>query len=102
MLGLLAFSTLVLKRLREPLDSRRSWLIWAADSSKQGIAALLIHFINIGAAGGDGRRRRAWPTQSGCRAVGCDGCGRGHVHVVRHPASPVRRTRAPTPATGIS
>ncbi|XP_062522837.1 store-operated calcium entry regulator STIMATE-like [Corticium candelabrum] len=49
-LALIAFSTLILKRLTEPVDRRRKWRIWFADSAKQGLAATLIHFLNIGFA----------------------------------------------------
>ncbi|XP_051976315.1 store-operated calcium entry regulator STIMATE-like [Xyrauchen texanus] len=47
LLALLAFSTLMLKRYREPVGIRRPWRIWFFDTSKQAIGALFMHFANI-------------------------------------------------------
>lgn len=47
LLAVLAFSTLMLKRFREPVGIRRSWRIWFFDTSKQAIGALFMHFANI-------------------------------------------------------
>ncbi|XP_051544877.1 store-operated calcium entry regulator STIMATE-like [Myxocyprinus asiaticus] len=47
LLALLAFSTLMLKRYREPVRIRRPWRIWFFDTSKQAIGALFMHFANI-------------------------------------------------------
>ncbi|XP_055045603.1 transmembrane protein 110, like [Misgurnus anguillicaudatus] len=47
LLALLAFSTLMLKRFREPVGIRRPWKIWFFDTSKQAIGALFMHFANI-------------------------------------------------------
>ncbi|KAM8972137.1 store-operated calcium entry regulator STIMATE-like [Pelodytes ibericus] len=46
-LGMVAFSTLMLKRWKEPKDERRPWKIWFYDTSKQAIGALFIHFTNV-------------------------------------------------------
>lgn len=46
-LGVIAFSTLMLKRWREPKKQRRPWTIWFFDTSKQGFGALFIHFANV-------------------------------------------------------
>lgn len=46
-LGAIAFSTLMLKRLREPRKHRRPWTIWFFDTSKQGLGTLFIHFANV-------------------------------------------------------
>lgn len=46
-LAVLAFTCLVLKRFCEPARSRRSWLIWFFDTSKQGLGAMVIHLANI-------------------------------------------------------
>ncbi|KAI1287019.1 Store-operated calcium entry regulator STIMATE [Halotydeus destructor] len=46
-LATLAFACLIVKRFCEPVNKRRSWLIWFFDTSKQAIGALVIHFINI-------------------------------------------------------
>jgi len=46
-LGIIAFSTLILKRYREPEHLRRSWETWLADSSKQAFGALVAHFANV-------------------------------------------------------
>ncbi|XP_068132154.1 store-operated calcium entry regulator STIMATE-like [Hyperolius riggenbachi] len=46
-LAAVAFSTLMLKRWREPKEERRPWRIWVFDTSKQGIGALFIHFTNV-------------------------------------------------------
>ncbi|KAM4614770.1 transmembrane protein 110, like [Polymixia lowei] len=47
LLGIVAFSTLMLKRFREPAGIRRPWRIWFFDTSKQAIGALFIHFANV-------------------------------------------------------
>lgn len=47
LLGIIAFSTLMLKRFREPVGIRRPWRIWFFDTSKQAIGALFIHFANV-------------------------------------------------------
>ncbi|XP_018603040.1 transmembrane protein 110, like [Scleropages formosus] len=47
LLALVAFSTLMLKRFREPASIRRPWRIWFYDTSKQAIGALFIHFANV-------------------------------------------------------
>ncbi|XP_029969551.1 transmembrane protein 110, like [Salarias fasciatus] len=47
LLGIVAFSTLMLKRFREPVGIRRPWRIWFFDTSKQAIGALFIHFANV-------------------------------------------------------
>ncbi|XP_048887285.1 transmembrane protein 110, like [Brienomyrus brachyistius] len=47
LLAVVAFSTLMLKRLREPAGIRRPWRIWFYDTSKQAIGALFIHFANV-------------------------------------------------------
>ncbi|XP_070803534.1 store-operated calcium entry regulator STIMATE-like [Pituophis catenifer annectens] len=47
LLALVAFSTLMLKRFKEPKEERRSWRIWFYDTSKQGLGALFIHFANV-------------------------------------------------------
>lgn len=46
-LAVVAFSTLMLKRWKEPKEERRPWRIWFYDTSKQAIGALFIHFTNI-------------------------------------------------------
>lgn len=46
-LAFLAFSFLILKRLKEPADERRPWLIWFFDTSKQALGAMFIHFANV-------------------------------------------------------
>lgn len=46
-LAVMAFSTLMLKRWREPKEWRRPWRIWLFDTSKQAIGALFIHFTNV-------------------------------------------------------
>ncbi|XP_078595037.1 store-operated calcium entry regulator STIMATE-like [Branchiostoma floridae x Branchiostoma japonicum] len=46
-LGIVAFSTLMLKRYREPKGERRPWRIWFYDTSKQAIGAAFIHFANV-------------------------------------------------------
>ncbi|NP_001079896.2 transmembrane protein 110, like L homeolog [Xenopus laevis] len=46
-LAVVAFSTLMLKRCREPKEERRPWKIWFYDTSKQAIGALFIHFTNV-------------------------------------------------------
>nr|XP_057921832.1 transmembrane protein 110, like isoform X1 [Doryrhamphus excisus] len=47
LLAIVAFSTLMLKRFREPVGIRRPWRIWFYDTSKQAIGALFIHFSNV-------------------------------------------------------
>ncbi|XP_042325339.1 store-operated calcium entry regulator STIMATE-like [Sceloporus undulatus] len=47
LLALGAFSTLMLKRFKEPKEERRPWRIWFYDTSKQAIGALFIHFANV-------------------------------------------------------
>ncbi|XP_056132037.1 transmembrane protein 110, like [Lampris incognitus] len=47
LLAVVAFSTLMLKRYREPVGIRRPWRIWFFDTSKQAIGALFIHFANV-------------------------------------------------------
>ncbi|XP_062990585.1 store-operated calcium entry regulator STIMATE-like [Elgaria multicarinata webbii] len=47
LLAVVAFSTLMLKRFKEPKAERRPWRIWFYDTSKQAIGALFIHFANI-------------------------------------------------------
>ncbi|CAL1568392.1 unnamed protein product [Knipowitschia caucasica] len=47
LLGIVAFSTLMVKRFREPAGIRRPWRIWFYDTSKQAIGSLFIHFANI-------------------------------------------------------
>ncbi|KAG8576882.1 hypothetical protein GDO81_010006, partial [Engystomops pustulosus] len=46
-LAVVAFSTLMLKRWREPNEERRPWKIWFYDTSKQAFGALFIHFTNV-------------------------------------------------------
>ncbi|XP_072309846.1 transmembrane protein 110, like [Eucyclogobius newberryi] len=48
LLGIVAFSTLMVKRCREPAGIRRPWRIWFYDTSKQAIGSLFIHFSNVG------------------------------------------------------
>ncbi|KAM6927723.1 store-operated calcium entry regulator STIMATE [Xenentodon cancila] len=47
LLAVMAFSTLMLKRFREPKHERRPWRIWSLDTSKQAIGMLFIHFANV-------------------------------------------------------
>ncbi|XP_072928041.1 store-operated calcium entry regulator STIMATE isoform X1 [Hemitrygon akajei] len=47
LLGVVAFSLLMLKRFREPKYERRPWKIWFLDTSKQAIGMLFIHFANV-------------------------------------------------------
>ncbi|KAM6985659.1 transmembrane protein 110, like [Aplochiton taeniatus] len=47
LLAIVAFSTLMVKRCREPATIRRPWRIWFFDTSKQAIGALFIHFANV-------------------------------------------------------
>ncbi|KAL2091390.1 hypothetical protein ACEWY4_013653 [Coilia grayii] len=47
LLAVVAFSTLMLKRFREPKHERRAWKIWFLDTSKQAIGMLFIHFANV-------------------------------------------------------
>jgi len=44
-LGVLSFSVLIIKRLRE--RPRRPWKIWLFDTSKQLVSQMLAHFINL-------------------------------------------------------
>lgn len=44
-LGVLSFSVLLIKRLRE--SPPRPWKIWMFDTSKQGLSQMLAHFINL-------------------------------------------------------
>lgn len=44
-LGILSFSVLIIKRLRE--KPRRPWKIWLFDTSKQLMSQMLAHFINL-------------------------------------------------------
>lgn len=46
-LAFTAFSVLIVKRLREPADERRSVMIWFCDTSKQAAGAMFIHFANV-------------------------------------------------------
>lgn len=46
-LGVLAFSTLIVKRCREPMLQRRPFWIWVADTTKQALGMLEIHFVNL-------------------------------------------------------
>lgn len=45
LLGLLSFSTLILKRYKDP--KRRSWATWGLDTSKQAIGACYLHCVNL-------------------------------------------------------
>ncbi|XP_039209815.1 store-operated calcium entry regulator STIMATE-like [Crotalus tigris] len=47
LLGVVAFSLLMLKRFREPKHERRPWRIWFLDTSKQAIGMMFIHFANV-------------------------------------------------------
>ncbi|KAM6382520.1 store-operated calcium entry regulator STIMATE-like isoform 2-T2 [Alca torda] len=47
LLALCGFSTLMLKRFKEPKEERRPWMTWFYDTSKQGIGAVFIHFANV-------------------------------------------------------
>ncbi|KAG5835798.1 store-operated calcium entry regulator STIMATE-like [Anguilla rostrata] len=47
LIGVVAFSLLMLKRFREPKHERRPWRIWFLDTSKQAIGMLFIHFANV-------------------------------------------------------
>ncbi|XP_026580528.1 store-operated calcium entry regulator STIMATE-like [Pseudonaja textilis] len=47
LLGVVAFSLLLLKRFREPKHERRPWRIWFLDTSKQAIGMMFIHFANV-------------------------------------------------------
>ncbi|KAF4518850.1 hypothetical protein B566_EDAN006701 [Ephemera danica] len=47
LLAALAFMCLILKRFCEPRRSRRPWLIWFYDTSKQGAGALVVHMANV-------------------------------------------------------
>lgn len=44
-LGVLSFSVLIVKRLRE--SPQRPWKIWIFDTSKQLVSQLMAHFINL-------------------------------------------------------
>ena len=44
-LGVLSFSVLIIKRLRE--NPKRPWKIWIFDTSKQLFSQVLAHFINL-------------------------------------------------------
>ena len=46
-LGSVALSFLIVKRYREPSESRRSWTVWGYDTSKQVLGMLFVHFANI-------------------------------------------------------
>ena len=47
-IGIVAFSTLILKRFKEPRRERRPWRIWLADTAKQALGMMMLHFLNIG------------------------------------------------------
>ncbi|XP_035824364.1 store-operated calcium entry regulator STIMATE [Aplysia californica] len=47
LLALLAFTSLIVKRYCEPKHSRRPWMIWFFDTSKQGVGAAVLHFANL-------------------------------------------------------
>ncbi|XP_059480285.1 store-operated calcium entry regulator STIMATE-like [Neocloeon triangulifer] len=47
LLAALAFTCLILKRFCEPSQTRRPWLIWFYDTSKQGAGALVVHMANV-------------------------------------------------------
>nr|CAB3267030.1 transmembrane protein 110 [Phallusia mammillata] len=59
-LGAIAFSTLLIKRWREPKLERRSWRIWFYDTSKQGFGAGFIHFANVYLADAAGEDPCTW------------------------------------------
>ncbi|EGR29543.1 hypothetical protein IMG5_153600 [Ichthyophthirius multifiliis] len=44
-LGILSFLVLIYKRHKE--RPKRQWKIWALDTSKQGVSALLAHMLNV-------------------------------------------------------
>jgi len=44
-LGILSFSVLIFKRIRE--NPQRPWKIWIFDTSKQLISQVIAHFINL-------------------------------------------------------
>jgi GR25 family glycosyltransferase involved in LPS biosynthesis len=46
-IGLFAAGSLVYKRLLDPVNSRRPFVIWLMDVSKQGVSSIVIHFSNI-------------------------------------------------------
>ncbi|GAU93479.1 hypothetical protein RvY_05414 [Ramazzottius varieornatus] len=46
-LGAVAFAFLIIKRYCERRETRRPWLIWSFDTSKQVIASFVTHFGNI-------------------------------------------------------
>ncbi|KAK3755022.1 hypothetical protein QZH41_011055 [Actinostola sp. cb2023] len=50
-LAFVAFSTLLLKRYKEPPAERRTFTIWFYDTSKQAVGAVLMHFANVVLAG---------------------------------------------------
>ncbi|RUS84434.1 hypothetical protein EGW08_007818 [Elysia chlorotica] len=47
LLAFLAFTSLIVKRYCEPRHSRRPWIIWFFDTSKQGVGAAVLHFANL-------------------------------------------------------
>ncbi|GFO12720.1 store-operated calcium entry regulator stimate [Plakobranchus ocellatus] len=47
LLAFLAFTSLIIKRYCEPKHSRRPWIIWFFDTSKQGVGAAVLHFANL-------------------------------------------------------
>ncbi|GFR84327.1 store-operated calcium entry regulator STIMATE [Elysia marginata] len=47
LLAFLAFTSLIVKRYCEPQHSRRPWIIWFFDTSKQGVGAAVLHFANL-------------------------------------------------------
>lgn len=46
-LGFISFGVLILKRLCEPEETRRTWTIWFLDTSKQGLGMMFMHVINV-------------------------------------------------------
>lgn len=48
LIGIVAFSTLILKRFFEPQKQRRPWKIWIADTAKQALGMMMLHFLNVG------------------------------------------------------
>ncbi|KAL7640255.1 UNVERIFIED_CONTAM: hypothetical protein RMT77_009669 [Armadillidium vulgare] len=46
-LATLVFGLLVVKRFCEPVNHRRSWLVWFYDTSKQGFGSIIVHFANV-------------------------------------------------------
>ena len=47
LIGIVAFSTLILKRFKEPKRDRRPWRTWIADTAKQALGMMMLHFMNI-------------------------------------------------------